>query len=503
MSTYQTAKEDLRTYILAGVPFVIVQSGERHRVERMVREIVREKGIHAFCYTDARQVQALGGTGVGTSKDVSSDPLLFVNELFLKAQHMVMLIADTARLDHDSLYTRELLGAVYTARATRNTLVVVACEELWGRLSNLGLQIRLASPDFDERIELIRDFMDQQGTHVAWTEADAERLATLTRGLSELQLVNLMRSSLVKSGTLQSADVPGIGACKERLFAPVSSVTRVHVDDSLRVAGLGGLKRWLARKRDVFFASQQQLDAFALSAPKGVLLVGVPGCGKSFSARMVASLWQLPLLRFDLGSVYDKYVGESERQMREALAYIDDVAPCVLWVDEIEKALATTSGESDVGQRVLGQFLFWLQESRARVFLVATANDVAKLPPELFRKGRFSETFFVDVPDRAERAEAIALYAERSLHTTFGSTDSELLVTASEGFSYADIEQVITDLAEQVAFCGCAVPDAKTIARHFSKTVPITKANDAIAEIRAWGAQHARPASWEGGHEQF
>ena len=184
--------------------------------------------------------------------------------------------------------------------------------------------------------------------------------------------------------------------------------------------------------------------------------------------------------------------------MQEALEYIDNVAPCVLWIDEVEKALASSSSESDVGKRILGQFLFWLQESHARVFLVATANDVTKLPAELFRKGRFSETFFVDLPNYEERTEAIKLYSEKSLHRNFNECELGELSASSEGFSYSDIEQCIKDVAELVMCEKIGVCDIYSdLQRRFVENIPISETNDAVQEIRNWGKKHAVAASLE------
>ena len=208
----------------------------------------------------------------------------------------------------------------------------------------------------------------------------------------------------------------------------------MHVKHDTPVAGLENLKAWLAGKRKVFFARDEELAARGLEVPKGVLLAGVPGCGKSFSARMVAQLWELPLFRFDIGSVYNKYVGESERRMQEALEYIDNIAPCVLWIDEIEKALSISDSGNDTGRRVLGQFLFWLQESEARVFLLATANDVSLLPPELFRKGRFAEVFFLDLPNGEERRQALSNCLRICLQFTADTALMNRLVDSTRGF---------------------------------------------------------------------
>ena len=213
---------------------------------------------------------------------------------------------------------------------------------------------------------------------------------------------------------------------------------------------------------------------------------------------MVAKEWQLPLFRFDIGDVYDKWVGESERKMREALTFIDNVAPCIVWIDEIEKALSVSDSGNDTGKRVLGQFLFWLQESSSRVFLVATANDVQKLPPELFRKGRFSEMFFLNLPNREERKEAIREYTSRCLRRRIQEEEFELYVSASEGFSYADIEYVIKEAAEAELLYGENAVDKTKIIDLFHRVLPYERTNpESVEKIREWGRNRAIAASKE------
>ena len=198
--------------------------------------------------------------------------------------------------------------------------------------------------------------------------------------------------------------------------------------------------------------------------------------------------------------MYDKWVGESEKKMKDALRFIDNVSPCVVWVDEIEKALSVSDSGNDTGKRVLGQFLFWLQESQSRVFLVATANDISALPFELFRKGRFSEIFFIDLPNVAERKAAIAQYAKQSLHVELSSLDMEDLLKVSEGFSYSDIEYAIKDIAQLALINGQSVITKESLMETFGKIVPISKNNpDMVAKIRKWGSERAVAASSKSG----
>jgi SpoVK/Ycf46/Vps4 family AAA+-type ATPase len=264
----------------------------------------------------------------------------------------------------------------------------------------------------------------------------------------------------------------------------------------LEVSGLEGLKKWLRDKKKVFFAPDEALKLRDLDTPKGILLAGVPGCGKSYSAKMIAKEWELPLFRFDIGAVYDKWVGESEKRMKEALEFIDNVSPCILWIDEIEKALSVSDTGNDTGKRVLGQFLFWLQESDSRVFLVATANDVSALPFELFRKGRFSEVFFIDLPGREERRAAIGQYARKSLHIGLGDDDMEQLIGLSEGFSYSDIEYAVKDVAQMALTGGQGVVSQSLLVTKFKGIVPISQSNpDMVEQVRKWGKERAVSAS--------
>ena len=234
---------------------------------------------------------------------------------------------------------------------------------------------------------------------------------------TEIQIENILSNEIISEQGLLKKNIFKLTVQKDKLYAAVPSVQSIKVDRTLEVSGLESLKSWLKEKKSIFFSSDDQLNLYDLVPPKGILLSGVPGCGKSFSAKMIAKEWELPLYRFDIGSVYDKWMGESERRMRDALSFVDNVSPCILWVDEIEKALAVSdSGGNDTSQRILGQFLFWLQESKSRVFLVATANDISRLPSELFRKGRFSEIFFVDLPSVDERKTAIIQFSSKCLH---------------------------------------------------------------------------------------
>ena len=230
------------------------------------------------------------------------------------------------------------------------------------------------------------------------------------------------------------------------------------------------------------------------------MLVGVPGCGKSLLAKFIASSWQLPLYRLDFATIQGMYVGQSENRLKDALSLADTVSPCILWIDEIEKGLSGAAGldSSGVSTRMIGQFLFWLQESLKFVFVVATANDVSKLPPELLRKGRFDELFFVDLPKDSERKEIINIYTKQFLNQTLDDEMLDKLVGLSDGFSGADIESTVKEIAYKTIVAGDESITEQVLVSNFTNVVPLSKTNpERIDAIRKWGKDRAVPASGE------
>ncbi len=253
----------------------------------------------------------------------------------------------------------------------------------------------------------------------------------------------------------------------------------------MAVGGLDNLKQWINQRSKLF---SEQLSNSKLPSPKGIMLVGVPGTGKSLVAKTIGQMWSIPILKLDMGNIYNSLVGESEKNMRQLLKTAEAVAPCVLWMDEIEKGLAGSSGANDngVSQRVFGQFLTWMSEHKAPVFVVATANDISSLPPELSRKSRFDEIFFVDLPHQAERSEILALHLTR--HDVI-LTDQELeaLAQLADNFSGAELAGIVDDVAI-ACFDDDRYPNIQyeDIERAIKSTVPLAiREKEKIAGLRA------------------
>ena len=341
---------------------------------------------------------------------------------------------------------------------------------------------------FDE--ELLRR-QRIKGGEVMGTRSTLDSLLRQMVGLPEPAVRHLARV-VIADGQVTTPDLLQVMKIKSEMSGAAELLQFEQqlptLDD---VAGMGKLKRWLALRREPFVDPQ----ASGLPVPRGVLLLGVQGAGKSLAAKAIAASWQVPLFRMDFGALFDKYQGESERKLRDALRVADAMQPCVLWMDEVEKGLSSGQDGADnlgTGQRLLGTLLTWMAERRAAVFLVATANDVQRLPPELIRKGRFDEIFFVDLPTEAVRAAIFRLHmARRRVPLEEGQLPA--LVGASEGFSGAEIEAAI------VAACYDAhsrrdAPTAAVVVEELSRTRPLSVTRrESIEALRAWASERTVP----------
>jgi AAA+ superfamily predicted ATPase len=366
-------------------------------------------------------------------------------------------------------------------------------------LRHLAASLALPAPSESELRTLFRhiarDMGRRQPVTVTLTPAEESRMLQALRGLTLLEAEKVLTRAMVEDGILSGDDIGHVLDAKKRLVEREGVLEYYPVEESMAdVAGMHGLKEWLRRRSGILTDPDRARD-FGLTFPRGLLLIGVPGCGKSLCARTVAAEWKLPLLRMDTASLYNKFVGETENNFRRAMRTAAAVAPCVLFIDELEKAFA--SGGTDdggVSMRVLGTFLTWLQERKEPVFVVATANDVSKLPPEFLRKGRFDETFFVDLPDTEARAGIFEIHLGRRRQDP-SSFDVPVLVTATRGFSGAEIEQVIVS-ALYAAFAENTTLTTAHLLREAAGTRPLAvMMAEKIAALREWAAGRTVPAA--------
>lgn len=499
MSDTKEFKGALTRYLKARVPFISIRSAERSRVLDIFKEVASSlSNAPIFVHTLSQGTkELLANRSVSDDRSVVG-AVDYASQQIGQRQNLSFILTEVADIEDDTPFARQLQDAVMLAAEHGGVLIIITTKPVWGQLQRLGMSLVLSTPSEDEMLEIIRE---QVGAYrnqfpIEWDAADEKQAAAILAGISRIEAENII-ATLLANGRIAKADMVELMQAKDRIFADISGIERVQVRGSeLNVGGLGGLKTWLERERPLLTADLRERG---IRPPRGVLLVGVPGCGKSLSAKAIAQDWSLPLYRLDLSTIHGQYLGQSEGRLKEALATADHVAPCVLWIDEIEKGLAgATQGSGDGGTstRLVGQFLYWLQEARSRVFVVATANDVSRLPPELLRRGRFDELFFVDLPTPDERKEIINIYAQRGLKYDLADALMHDLMELSEGFAGSDIESAVREVVKEAYLRGDAAVSDDLFRRSFQNVVPLSKTSpEQIEGIRAWGRERAVPAS--------
>ena len=412
----------------------------------------------------------------------------------------VYLFYDLQKYFEDPAILRLLRDIGESFSADRRTLVLCApAIDLPEDLKACTARIQIELPDVEALRELtvrtLRDLGAPKRIKIDLSVPELGQLIESLRGLTLAEAQRVLMTAALDDLKLDRSDFKHVLDRKKDLIANDGVLELWPQDTTLQqIGGLENLKAWL-RKRGAGFSPEARRHG--LEPPRGLLLLGVQGCGKSLCARAVASTWGLALLRMDAGSLYDKFVGESERKMRGALRTAESMAPCVLWIDEIEKGFPGRAGaESDGGlaRRIFGAFLSWLQEKKRPVSVVATANDVQALPPELLRKGRFDEIFFVDLPNDAARRSILAVHLARRDQDP-AAFDLPALAAASEGFSGAEIEAAIV-AALYSAFADKAPLSTPHVLAELQRTVPLSRTcREAIDELRAWAKGRTVPAA--------
>lgn len=396
---------------------------------------------------------------------------------------------------------RRIRDVAHQLRDSYKTIVIVSPRlRLAPELEKDVTVLEFDLPDVDELGRLlgriIEDVKDNPKLCIDLEPEGRERLLHAAKGLTIREAENVFAKTLVLDGRIDSQDIDVVFSEKQQIIKKGGLLEYYElVEEFSNVAGLENLKEWLTNRTMAF---SERASEFGLPAPKGLLLLGVQGCGKSLCAKAMSSLWKLPLLRFDMGRMFGSLVGSSEDNVRRAIRTAEGVAPCILWVDEIDKAFAGSQGsaQTDGGTtaRVFGTFLTWLSEKTAPVFVIATANDISCLPPELLRKGRLDEIFFVDLPSQAERREIFRIHVSKRGRDP-AKFDIETLAAQCEGFSGAEIEEaIIAGLFD--AFSENKSLDTTMLLRSLKATVPLSKTmSEELTRLRTWAVGRARPAS--------
>lgn len=400
----------------------------------------------------------------------------------------------------DALLASQLEEAAHSFEQIRGAVVLTGTGfELPGALKSQAATLELPEPSIDEYKQLIghivRDLSERMTIVSEINQKDLTRLLNNLKGLTLMEAEKILTKAMVEDGKLCPQDIQAVIEHKKAIVEREGVLEYFPVDEDMAdIAGLGGLKEWLQQRKQIIVDPQRARD-FGLSFPRGILLLGVPGCGKSLCAKAVANEWSLPLLKLDPANLYNKYMGESERNFKRAMQTSEKLAPVVLWIDELEKAFSSSGDGQDGGtsKRIFGTFLSWLQEHKEDVFVVATANDVSQLPPEFLRKGRFDEVFFVDLPAAEARCAIIEIHLLKRRQEP-DAFDLDVLTEATEGFSGAEIEQAIV-AALFTAFSDGDNLNTATLLEEIGATRPIADTMpERIADLRAWAEGRVRSA---------
>jgi len=455
MSNIETLYNNIRAHIESNYPLLYLVTFEEQQADALITRLAAEDKRKIFEWNLARGVvdfehkqplieyQDLASTLENWLNDELTHHFLIIKDAHTLMRDNPLVIARLKALAHKLLHDED----------TNATVLLISSQTcIPPELEKFITLFDLPLPDEEKIRAVINAFVKKLDETI-----DEQSLTDLTqafRGLSEHEITQLLYRGFQQDGEINSKDVELVLREKEQVIKKSGILDMVTTAEQLdNVGGLTQLKKWLKQKAHILHNLNAAL-AFGVDAPKGVMIVGMPGCGKSLTAKATASLFKLPLLRLDVGSLMGKYVGESENNMRRALQLAEAVSPCVLWIDELEKAFVginTGSGGagSEVATRLFGYFLTWMQDKTGTVFVLATANDISALPPELLRKGRFDEIFYVDFPNLKEREGIFAIHLKKRHKNE--TIDLKKLAEKTDGFSGADIEAVVKEAIE-VAF---------------------------------------------------
>ncbi len=494
---YNETKEYLKRYLKARIPLIIVRSLEKARVLNMLKEISNESSMNFNAYKMSDGIVDLKTNTIISEEKTIMSALDYISDRIRHEENLNFVLSDIADINDSNTVSRYLENVVEQIESKSGTIIIITNEFVWQNITRLGISIELSYPTEEELeqiiINTIKPYKNQ--IEVEWTDEDYKKAAQYLQGLSEMEVKNII-SSLIINGRILKEDLKELKYSKQRLFNEIAGLEAIEVPEDLQIAGLDNLIDWLKEKKTLMDPTlKEELENRGITSPKGILLTGVPGCGKSLCSKAASNIFNIPLYRLDLATVQGEYVGQSERQLKEALDTAEYVSPCVLWIDEIEKGLKE-SGSSAVTSRMIGQFLFWLQECTKPVFVIASANDVSQLPPELIRKGRFDEIFFVDLPNEKERKELLNIYFRKYVKVELGDELLSELVNITEGFSSADIEATIRGIAYKLIANKEVRLSEDLIKNSLREVVSLMKTNpEKINSIREWGKERAVPAS--------
>lgn len=485
--------DELRLLINSHHPILTVETSEEERLEAMLMDVATELGVPLYEWSVTTGLAKAHGAPLYNS----DNPEQAVANIALIQGDAIFLLKDFARYCDNDKVCRRLRDLAEKFRTVRRSIVLTAAKmELPADLEGDAMPFQLGLPAAEELLpgvkQVLAELNREQHIPVSLDAGALSQLAQNLVGLPEEEALRALRKSILARGKADAGLLDAVMETKREALKTEGLIETVRRDASFSdVAGLRRLREWIGKRKSALTPEGKR---FGLVPPKGVLITGVQGCGKSLAARAVAGEWGFELARLDAGALYDKYVGESERRLHKALELAQKLSPLVLWIDEIEKAFASagSSGDADAGlsQRLLATLLTWMQDRESGVFLAATSNNITVLPPEMLRKGRFDEIFFVDLPNAEVRAALFALHLKKRGRDASGF-DLAKLAGGSEGFSGAETEQAIV-AGLYTAFSAKQQLNTEILIAEIQSTRPlsVTRAEE-VQSIREWAKTRA------------
>ena len=492
-------QHDLKVILRSRTPIVVIETRDERRVLEMLKTIsigaIGNDYLPLFRWTITDGLQRLDIAL--EPQAINSQPTDVLKHIRAVSKPGIYVLLDFHPFLEDPVHIRLMKDICIRYQETARQIVLIShTVKLPAELDAFSARFDMSLPSEKERREILRKVADEwvaenPGTRV---KADAKAHEMLIRNLSGLTYSDteqLARNAIFQDGAITKSDLPDVMQAKYELLNRGGALQFEY--DTARFGDVGGmarLKDWLQKRKAVFRRDDSPAH---LDPPKGIVLLGVQGCGKSLAAKATAGIFGVPLLRLDFGAIYDKYHGETERKLRESLRTADVMSPCVLWIDEIEKGIAGRGGETGTTQRVLGTFLTWMAEKKSQVFVVATANNIEGLPPELVRKGRFDEIFFVDLPDLPTRTLILDIHLRRRDQDP-ERFDLKTIAEKADGFSGSELEQAIVSALYAAHAQGKELA-TEHLLEELTQTRPLSIVmHERIADLRQWAAGRTVPS---------
>ncbi len=515
--------ERLKILLSSSTPIVVMETVEEMRAVRLVRAACSSLSLATFEWSIASGLVRCGSEvgelvpetgfsagGLGQDPNLSGaqalynskEPAQALSNLEAMSLEAAFVLKDFHRHMDDPVVVRRLRDVGQKFSANRRTVIITAPSiTIPAELGSLVEFLELPLPDKQR----LRQIIDEMTVRVGKTRtlkrtldpAGLDAMANNLRGLTEEEAERAASQAIVTRYGITAETVTDVLQAKKEQLRRSGMLEFIDASENLgSVGGLDNLKRWLAQRRGTW---EDAARDFGLEPPRGAIILGVQGCGKSMCARAIAGEWKLPLVKFDTAAIFDKYIGETEKRIQKVFRVAEGLAPCVFWIDELEKIFAgsgpdSASVDAGVSSRILAAFLSWMQDRKAPVFVAATCNNVSALPPELIRKGRFDELFFVDLPNQAERKQIFAIHLKRRKRNP-AEFDLDQVAAAARGYSGAEIEAAV-QTALYAAFSSKQTVSTQGLLDALKATVPLSiTRSEEIQELRAWARQRAVPAS--------